>query len=63
MITKDMNITEIVNQYPQTVPVFKSFGMSCFGWMAARFENLEQGAQAHGIDADTMVTELNKAIQ
>jgi hypothetical protein len=31
--------------------------------MAARFENLEQGAQAHGIDADTMVTELNKVIQ
>jgi hypothetical protein len=31
MITKDMNITDIVNKYPQTVNVFKSFGMSCFG--------------------------------
>jgi hypothetical protein len=31
--------------------------------MAARFENLEQGAQAHGIDPDMMIEELNKVIQ
>jgi hypothetical protein len=30
--------------------------------MAARFENLEQGAQAHGIDVAAMVEDLNKAI-
>ncbi len=30
--------------------------------MAARFENLEQGAQAHGIDVDAMVKDLNAAI-
>lgn len=31
MISKDMNIVDIVNKYPQTVNIFKSFGMSCFG--------------------------------
>jgi hypothetical protein len=31
--------------------------------MAARYENLEQGAQAHGIDIDAMVKALNSAIQ
>jgi hypothetical protein len=31
--------------------------------MAARFENLEQGAQAHGIDVDAMLKELNEAIK
>ena len=31
MITKDMNITDIVDKFPQTVEIFKSFGMSCFG--------------------------------
>lgn len=31
MITKDMSITEIVSDYPQTVDVFRRYGMSCFG--------------------------------
>jgi hypothetical protein len=30
--------------------------------MAARFENLEQGALAHGIDVDKMIDDLNTAI-
>lgn len=63
MITKDMGIIDIVNQYPQTVPVFQSYGMACIGCMAARFETLEQGAAAHGIDIASMVEDLNKAIQ
>jgi hypothetical protein len=29
--------------------------------MAARFENIEQGALAHGIDIDKLMDELNKA--
>jgi hybrid cluster-associated redox disulfide protein len=31
LITKDMTITDIVSEYPQTVPVFQEFGMGCFG--------------------------------
>jgi len=28
--------------------------------MAARFENIEQGALAHGIDVDKLIEDLNK---
>lgn len=63
MITKDMSITEIVNMYPQTVEVFQRYGMHCFGWMAARFENLEQGVLAHGIDIDAILKDLNEAVK
>lgn len=62
MITKEMGIMEIVEKYPVTVKVFSEYGMHCLGCMAARFENLEQGALAHGIDVDQMVQDLNKAI-
>lgn len=31
MITKYMSITEIVDRYPETVPVFQAYGMHCFG--------------------------------
>ena len=37
--------------------------MGCLGCAAARFENVSQGAGAHGIDADALVEDLNKAIE
>ncbi len=61
MITKDMGITEIVSKYPKTVDVFQSYGMGCFGWMASQYENVEQGALAHGIDVDALMKDLNEA--
>jgi len=61
-ITKEMNITEIVQKNPETVQVFMDFGMHCFGCAAARFESVEQGALAHGIDVDKLVDTLNGAI-
>ena len=62
-ITKEMGIMEVVQKYPQTVEVFQSAGMGCLGCAAARFENIEQGAGAHGIDVDKLIEALNKAIQ
>ncbi len=62
-ITKDMSIIDIVNKYPETVDVFQAYGMHCFGCMAARFENVEQGILAHGLDVDQLMEELNKAVE
>lgn len=62
VITKQMSIIEIVQNYPQTVEVFRKFGMGCLGCSAARFENVEQGAAAHGIDIDALIADLNKTV-
>ena len=61
-ITKEMAIGEIVQKYPQTVPVFLKHGLMCFGCAVARFENLDQGARAHGINTDALVTDLNAVV-
>ena len=62
MITKDMGIIEIVNKYPEVVPVFFQYGMGCVGCQAARFENLGQGAKVHGIEIDQFIADLNAAV-
>lgn len=62
LVSKEMSITEAVEKYPECIGVFQNHGMHCFGCMAARFENIEQGALAHGIDADLLTKELNAAI-
>lgn len=56
-------ITEVVERHPETVQVFQKYGMHCFGCMAARYENIEQGALAHGIDVPGLIKDLNKAIE
>ena len=61
-ITKDMSIVEIVQTYPDTVEVLMNAGMGCLGCAASHFENIEQGAMAHGIDIDALIAELNATI-
>ncbi|UCE24873.1 MAG: DUF1858 domain-containing protein [Candidatus Zixiibacteriota bacterium] len=62
VISKDMPIGEVVEKYPQTVEVFLRHGLMCFGCAVARFENLEQGAMAHGINVELLLKDLNAAV-
>jgi hybrid cluster-associated redox disulfide protein len=61
-ITKEMTIGEVVRKYPQTVEVFLRHGLMCFGCAVAQFENVEQGAMAHGINAEALVKDLNAVV-
>ncbi len=60
-ITKNMSIKEVVETYPQVVPVFIQHGMGCLGCAIASFETIEEGAVAHGIDVDQLIKDLNAA--
>lgn len=62
-ITKKMNIEEIIRRYPETVEVFAKYGFHCIGCAAASFENIEDGAKAHGVTVEEIVEDLNKAIE
>jgi len=62
VITKDMSIGEVVQKYPETVQVFLSHGLMCIGCAVARYENVEQGAMAHGIDVEALMKDLNTAV-
>ncbi len=61
-ITADMAIGEVVSKYPTTINVFFKHGLGCVGCAVARFENIQQGAMAHGIDVDALITDLNQAL-
>lgn len=62
-INAKMGILEVVEKYPQTVQVFMDHGMGCLGCAAAHFENIEQGAGAHGINIDNLIRDLNKVVK
>jgi len=63
VITKDMSIMKVVDEWPQTAEILMDFGMGCLGCVAAQFENIEQGALAHGIDVDELMIALNESVE
>ncbi len=63
-ITKEMSIGEVMEKYPSTEVVFKKyFGSGCFTCPGAKMEDIAFGATMHGVDADTVVKELNEAAE
>lgn len=62
-ISKDMTIEEVIAKYPKTSSVFLKHDFHCLGCPAAKLENIEQGAQMHGIDLDKLIKELNEVIE
>ena len=62
-ITKNMNIEEVIKKHPETVEIFTKYGFHCIGCAAASFESIEDGAKAHGVTAEEIVEDLNKALE
>jgi hybrid cluster-associated redox disulfide protein len=62
-ITPETRIGDALTQYPQTLKVFLSHGLMCVGCAVARFENIRQGADAHGIDLEALMKDLNQVAQ
>ena len=61
-ITKDMNIRELVQKHPNSVRVFSAYGIGCIGCALASYETLEQGLNAHGININDFLNDLNGII-
>ena len=62
MVTKDMIIAEVLDNYPQTAPLFLEIGMHCLGCPSARGESVEQACMVHGADVDTLIEKINAMI-
>ncbi len=65
MITKDMTIGEMVQQYPSAAEILMAEGVHCVGCGAAYFETIEQGLAGHGRtdeEVDAVIAKLNAAI-
>ena len=62
-ITRDMTFFEVMRTYPESVQVLQKYHLGCVGCMGAQNESLEQGSNAHGIDVDALLKDLNAVAQ
>jgi hybrid cluster-associated redox disulfide protein len=63
MITREMTIADIIARYPQTMEVFRAFGLDCMECQIADYEEVEHGAGVHNVDIEQLLKALNAAIE
>lgn len=61
MISRDMKISDIVEQYPQVAELFMEYGLACVGCHISDLETIEEGATGHGMDEQTLDMMLRDA--
>lgn len=59
MITKDMLICDLLEQYEQAAPILAQSGMNCIGCVSASGETIEEAALEHNLDPVLLVRKLN----
>ena len=63
LITGDMNVSSVVEKYPQVAAIFAGYGLNCVGCHVSNMESIEVGARSHGMDDETinmMLRDANK---
>ena len=61
MITASMTIEEVIRKHPETIAVFRKYGLDCMECQIAAFEEVGHGAGVHAIDLPALLEELNRA--
>ena len=57
-ITVKTTIGELLTNCPQAAEILTGMGMHCIGCPSARRETLEEAAEVHGMDAESLVEDL-----
>lgn len=62
-ITEDMMVCDILDIDDRLEAVFERHGLLCLGCPGAASETLREAADGHGIDAEALVSDLNREIR
>ena len=65
LITRDMNIGEVLQIAPEAAEIMMMYGLHCIGCHVSFYESIEMGAKAHGLTEDlidNMVEDMNKTV-
>lgn len=62
MISKDMQLLELMQRYPEAKKYLESQNMNCGSCMGAVEETIEMAAKQHGMNLDKLLKELNQLV-
>ncbi len=58
----DLSIAELVQRWPQVIPVFLRHKMACVGCSMAAFETVESAAEVYRLDPAAFSQEIRQAV-
>ena len=58
-VTKDTMIGDLLKIDAGVAPILLGIGMHCLGCPSSQMETIEEAAMVHGIDAESLVQEIN----
>ena len=58
----DMNLSELMNRWPGTVPVFLRYRMLCVGCLVTPFHTVSDACTAYDLDETRFWEELERAV-
>ena len=61
-IDKNMMIGDLLQVDELIAPILMRAGMHCLGCPASQMETLEEACMVHGIDCDTLVSNVNEVL-
>ena len=59
-VEKDTIIGDLLENEPEKADILAEAGMHCITCFIAQGETIEQACEAHGIDVDELLEQLNK---
>ena len=62
-LSPELTVAEVMDLWPQTIPVFLRYRMACVGCPIASFETLAEIAAIYDQDLDWLLNELEQIIQ
>lgn len=60
-ISAEQVVAAVMEAYPQTVPVFLRYRMSCVGCSLSNFETVREASAIYKLDLDSFLAELRQA--
>ena len=61
-ITTEMIVADVLQDWPQTIPIFLEYRMGCVGCAMSPFDTLADVVEIYGLQVDRFLTELRDAI-
>jgi hybrid cluster-associated redox disulfide protein len=62
-ITAEMFMGEILTQWPETIPIFFEYKMTCVGCHMSSFDTLEDALAVYGLPTETVLVALNQSLK
>ena len=61
-ITQQLIVADILERWPQVIPVFLEYQMKCVGCSMSAFDFLDDALKIYGIPAEQFLNDINTAL-